>query len=72
MVILASTDLNDPESVILREKTMSNVKEVKARDGIVIATLRNSGFCDFLRLLAAKVIPVLSSPKAIEWLMTDA
>ncbi|MBZ5535454.1 MAG: glutamine--fructose-6-phosphate transaminase (isomerizing) [Acidobacteriia bacterium] len=37
VVILASTDLNDPESVILREKTMSNVKEVKARDGIVIA-----------------------------------
>jgi glucosamine--fructose-6-phosphate aminotransferase (isomerizing) len=37
VVILAATDLSDAESLILREKTMSNVKEVKARDGIVIA-----------------------------------
>lgn len=42
VVILAPTDLADAESLILREKTMSNVKEVKARDGIVIA-LGNEG-----------------------------
>lgn len=42
VVILAATDLDDAESLTLREKTMSNVKEVKARDGIVIA-LGNEG-----------------------------
>ena len=42
VVILAPADWGDPESLILREKTMSNVKEVKARDGIVIA-LGNEG-----------------------------
>ncbi len=42
VVILAPVDLSDAESLIIREKTMSNVKEVKARDGIVIA-LGNEG-----------------------------
>jgi glutamine---fructose-6-phosphate transaminase (isomerizing) len=37
VVILASHDPNDPESVLRYEKTMSNVKEVKAREGKVIA-----------------------------------
>jgi glucosamine--fructose-6-phosphate aminotransferase (isomerizing) len=46
VVILAATDVSDAESLILREKTMSNVKEVKARDGIVIA-LGNEGDKEF-------------------------
>jgi glucosamine--fructose-6-phosphate aminotransferase (isomerizing) len=37
VVIVATHDPNDPESVLRYEKTMSNVKEVKAREGKVIA-----------------------------------
>jgi glutamine---fructose-6-phosphate transaminase (isomerizing) len=37
VVVLATRDDNDPDSVTLYEKSVSNIKEVKARDGIVIA-----------------------------------
>ncbi len=37
VVILATRDPNDPLSVVRYEKTMSNLKEVKARSGQVIA-----------------------------------
>ena len=37
VVMVATKDTNDPNSVLRYEKTMSNVKEVKARSGIVIA-----------------------------------
>jgi glutamine---fructose-6-phosphate transaminase (isomerizing) len=37
VVIIATCDRNDPESVLRYEKTMSNVTEVKARSGKVIA-----------------------------------
>jgi glucosamine--fructose-6-phosphate aminotransferase (isomerizing) len=37
VVMVATRDTNDPNSVLRYEKTMSNVKEVKARSGIVIA-----------------------------------
>ncbi len=37
VVILATRDQSDPASVLLYEKTISNLQEVKARDGIVIA-----------------------------------
>src|SRR5271163_2465478 len=37
VVVLATRDDNDPASVTLYEKSVSNIKEVKARDGIVIA-----------------------------------
>lgn len=37
VVVLATVDRREPESVIRYEKTVSNIKEVKARDGIVIA-----------------------------------
>ncbi|HSM85136.1 MAG TPA: glutamine--fructose-6-phosphate transaminase (isomerizing), partial [Candidatus Limnocylindrales bacterium] len=37
VVIIATKDENDPNSVLRYEKTMSNVKEVKAREGKVIA-----------------------------------
>ncbi len=39
VVILATSDRNDPESVTRYEKTVSNIREVKARDGIVIAVV---------------------------------
>jgi glucosamine--fructose-6-phosphate aminotransferase (isomerizing) len=37
VVVLATRDESDPASMTLYEKTVSNIKEVKARDGIVIA-----------------------------------
>src|ERR1700716_3024559 len=37
VVIIATRDVNSPHSMIRYEKTMSNLKEVKARSGIVIA-----------------------------------
>jgi glutamine---fructose-6-phosphate transaminase (isomerizing) len=37
VVIIATRDENDPASMTRYEKTVSNIKEVKARDGIVIS-----------------------------------
>jgi glutamine---fructose-6-phosphate transaminase (isomerizing) len=39
VVVLATRDDNDPDSVTRYEKSVSNIKEVKARDGIVIAVV---------------------------------
>ncbi len=39
VVVLATHDENDPDSVTRYEKSVSNIKEVKARDGIVIAVV---------------------------------
>jgi len=39
VVVLATRDDKDPESVTLYEKSVSNIKEVKARDGIVISVV---------------------------------
>ena len=37
VVIIATRDANNPGSMLRYEKTMSNLKEVKARSGVVIA-----------------------------------
>ena len=37
VVVLATRDENDPDSMTLYEKSVSNIQEVKARDGIVIS-----------------------------------
>jgi glutamine---fructose-6-phosphate transaminase (isomerizing) len=37
VVVIATSNINNPRSVQLYEKTLSNIKEVKARDGIVIS-----------------------------------
>jgi glucosamine--fructose-6-phosphate aminotransferase (isomerizing) len=37
VVVLAARDLENPESRLLYEKTVSNIQEVKAREGIVLA-----------------------------------
>jgi glucosamine--fructose-6-phosphate aminotransferase (isomerizing) len=37
VVIIATRDLDNPDSVLRYEKTISNLKEVKARSGVVIA-----------------------------------
>ena len=37
VVVIATKDANNPDSVLRYEKTISNLKEVKARSGVVIA-----------------------------------
>ena len=37
VVVIATHDKNDPDSRLLYEKTLSNIQEVKAREGIVVA-----------------------------------
>ena len=37
VVVIATRDQSDPDSVLRYEKTISNLKEVKARSGVVIA-----------------------------------
>ncbi len=37
VVVIATRDANNPDSVLRYEKTISNLKEVKARSGVVIA-----------------------------------
>jgi glucosamine--fructose-6-phosphate aminotransferase (isomerizing) len=37
VVVIATRDTRDPDSMLRYEKTMSNLKEVKARSGVVIA-----------------------------------
>jgi glucosamine--fructose-6-phosphate aminotransferase (isomerizing) len=39
VVVLATHDPASPESMLLYDKTLSNIQEVKARDGIVIAVV---------------------------------
>jgi glucosamine--fructose-6-phosphate aminotransferase (isomerizing) len=39
VVVLATRDDSDPSSLTLYEKSISNIKEVKARDGIVISVV---------------------------------
>ncbi len=39
VVVLATHDPNDEESRVLYEKTVSNIQEVKAREGIVVAVV---------------------------------
>ena len=37
VVVIATRDINDPDAMLRYEKTISNLKEVKARSGVVIA-----------------------------------
>jgi len=39
VVVLATRDEADPDSMVRYEKSVSNIQEVKARDGIVIAVV---------------------------------
>jgi glucosamine--fructose-6-phosphate aminotransferase (isomerizing) len=44
VVVLATRDELDPSSMTLYEKSVSNIKEVKARDGIVIAVVTKGDY----------------------------
>jgi len=39
VVIIATVDRRDPDSVVRYEKTLSNIREVKAREGVVLALI---------------------------------
>jgi glutamine---fructose-6-phosphate transaminase (isomerizing) len=64
VVVLATRDSKDPDSVQRYEKTMSNIKEVKAREGKVIAVA-----CEGDHEIAEEVDHVIYVPEAPELLL---
>ena len=63
VVILATRDLNDPGSVVRYEKTLSNLKEVKARSGTVIAIATDGD--EEIREAADHVLYVPEAPELL-------
>jgi glucosamine--fructose-6-phosphate aminotransferase (isomerizing) len=63
VVVLATHDAGSPESILLYDKTVSNIQEVKARDGIVIAVVTEGD--DKVRKMADHVVEI---PPAAELL----
>ena len=55
VVVLASQDRTDPNSRVLYEKTVSNIQEVKAREGIVIAVV-NEGDTEASRIADDSIV----------------
>jgi glutamine---fructose-6-phosphate transaminase (isomerizing) len=65
VVVLATRDESDPASMTLYEKTVSNIKEVKARDGMVIAVVTSGD-----RLAREAADHIIELPRAPELLST--
>jgi glucosamine--fructose-6-phosphate aminotransferase (isomerizing) len=63
VVIIATCDRNDPASIQRYEKTMSNVREVKARSGTVIAIATEGD--DEIKEAADHVIYVPAAPELL-------
>jgi len=63
VVIIATCDRNDPASLQRYEKTMSNVKEVKARSGTVIAVATEGD--EDIREAADHVVYVPAAPELL-------
>jgi glucosamine--fructose-6-phosphate aminotransferase (isomerizing) len=63
VVILATRDDSDPESMTRYEKTISNMQEVKARDGIVIAVVTEGD--RQARDIANHVVEVPAAPELL-------
>jgi glutamine---fructose-6-phosphate transaminase (isomerizing) len=63
VVIIATRDESDPASMTRYEKTISNLQEVKARDGIVIAVVTEGD--RIAREIADHVIEVPASPELL-------
>jgi glutamine---fructose-6-phosphate transaminase (isomerizing) len=63
VVIVATRDLNDPSSVMRYEKTLSNLKEVKARSGTVIAIATDGD--EEIREAADHVLYVPEAPELL-------
>jgi glucosamine--fructose-6-phosphate aminotransferase (isomerizing) len=64
VVVLATRDESDPASVVRYEKTISNIKEVKSRDGIVISVVTEGD-----RLASEASDHVIEIPPAPELLL---
>jgi glucosamine--fructose-6-phosphate aminotransferase (isomerizing) len=63
VVIIATRDVNDPDSVLRYEKTISNLKEVKARSGVVIALATEGD--DEIKEAADHVLYVPAAPEEL-------
>jgi glutamine---fructose-6-phosphate transaminase (isomerizing) len=63
VVIIATRDSNDPGSMVRYEKTISNLKEVKARSGIVIALATEGD--DEMKEAADHVIYIPPAPEEL-------
>ena len=61
VVVIATRDEKDPASVVRYEKSVSNIKEVKARDGIVIAIVTEKD--TLAREASDHVIEIPSAPE---------
>jgi glucosamine--fructose-6-phosphate aminotransferase (isomerizing) len=60
VVVLATHDASNPESTILYEKTLSNIQEVKAREGKVVAIVTEGD--TEVRKVADEVIEIPATP----------
>ncbi len=63
VVVLATRDENDPESMTRYEKSCSNIQEVKARDGIVISIVTEGD--QIARKVSDHVIEVPHAPELL-------
>jgi glucosamine--fructose-6-phosphate aminotransferase (isomerizing) len=63
VVIIATKDVNNPGSVLRYEKTMSNLKEVKARSGVVIALATEGD--EEIKEAADHVLSIPAAPEAL-------
>jgi glucosamine--fructose-6-phosphate aminotransferase (isomerizing) len=63
VVVIATRDVNNPGSVLRYEKTMSNLKEVKARSGVVIALATEGD--EEIKEAADHVLYVPSAPEEL-------
>jgi glucosamine--fructose-6-phosphate aminotransferase (isomerizing) len=63
VVIIATRDESDPASMTRYEKTVSNLQEVKARDGIVIAVVTEGD--KIVREIADHVVEVPATPELL-------
>ena len=61
VVVLATRDESDPESMIRYEKSISNIQEVKARDGIVISVVSEGDH--LARKVSDHVIEIPTAPE---------
>ncbi|MDQ1471410.1 MAG: hypothetical protein QOJ99_2890 [Bryobacterales bacterium] len=60
VVVLATHDRSNPESTVLYEKTLSNIQEVKAREGRVVAIVTEGD--TEVRKVADEVIEIPAAP----------
>ena len=63
VVVLATRDESDPDSMTRYEKSVSNIKEVKARDGIVISVVTEGDH--LAREASDHIIEIPTPPKCL-------